>query len=375
MPLSKPPSLATSASDPGLLWDEFCEALKQAGQVLRRPETPRDERTLAEAYRFLMRLVRVGFENTHELARLEAPRLTPMVGPMVQYEGITSDARYLHGFLDGQANHCIRGSRGDAPLFEVGVYTGKMGMHEPSHLITSITEETLEVAADGSVEIWIGPERKPGNWIETDARTRYCMIRQYAPDWAGLVEGRFEIERLDPPASSVPFGLDEIRQSLERTVAFVHDDAQIWAEISDYWAGYAVNRFEPELGVDARTNIAPPSGHQFSCGYFRLDPGEALDLRFRPEGAVFWSLGLASYWYETIGYGRRESHLNRGSAELESDGTIRAVISLERPPASSGIRNWVDPQGHRHGTMVFRWSRPTAPIPDIDCRLVPMEAL
>jgi hypothetical protein len=294
---------------------------------------------------------------------------------MVQYEGVTSDARYLHGFLDGEANHRISGSRGDAPLFEVGVYTGKMGLHEPSHLISSITEETLDVGPNGSVEIFLGPDPKPGNWIETDARTRYMMIRQYAPDWTALTEGRFVLERLDTPNVPAAFGLDDIRQSLERTAAFVRNDARIWAEISDYWADFAVNRFVAELGVDERTNIAPPSGHHFSCGYFKLAPGKALDVRFRPEGAAFWSLGLASYWYETIGYGRRESHLNRGTAQLQSDGSVRAVISLERPRATAEIANWIDPQGHREGTMVFRWSRPTKPIPDIECRLVSLEDL
>ena len=128
-----------SDADPGRLWDEFCDALKQAGDVLRRAETPGDERTMAEALRFLVRMVRVGFENAYELADLERPRLAPMVGPTVQYEGVTSDARYLHSFIDGSATHRIRGPRGDAALIEVGVYTGKMGMHEASRLVTSLT--------------------------------------------------------------------------------------------------------------------------------------------------------------------------------------------------------------------------------------------
>ena len=33
-------------------------------------------------------------------------------------------------------------------------------------------EETLEVAADGSVEVVLGPTEQPGNWIETDVRAR-----------------------------------------------------------------------------------------------------------------------------------------------------------------------------------------------------------
>jgi hypothetical protein len=320
-------------------------------------------------------MVRVGFENAHELAELEHPRLSPMVGPMVQYEGITSDARYLHGFIDGSSTHRIRGTRGAAPLIEFGAYTGKMGMHDPSHLVASITEETLEVGPDGSVEVVLSPLKHPGNWIQTDELTRYVMVRQYAEDWRGLVEGKFELERSDSRSAPVPFDLAAIRESLGRTAAFARDNPLIWAEISDYWKAVAVNRFISQLEADSKTDIAPPSGHQFSCGYFVLEPGEALDLSFRPEGAVFWSLGLANYWYETIGYGRRDSHLNSGSAAREADGSVRAVISADRPAESAGIANWIDPRGHREGTMIFRWSRSSVPVPEIVCRVAALDEL
>lgn len=369
------PRFKSSTEDPGLLWDEFCESLKGAGDLLRRPETPKDERILAEGYRHLVRMIRVGFENAFELQNLEEPQLTPMVGPMVQYEGITSDARYLHTFIDGAANHLIKGSRGEAPLFEIGIYNGKMGIHDPSHLIKSITEESLEVGPDGRVEIYLGPDAHSGNWLRTDSETRYVMIRQYAADWRDLVEGIFEIERLGERAPSPPFGLEEIKQGLERTSAFAVGNPLIWAEISDYWANFAVNRFVPQVAADAMTDIAPPSGHHFSCGYFKIAADEALEIRFKPGEAGFWSLGLASYWYETIGYGHRESHLNSGSVIPEADGSVRAVISQQAPPKESGIPNWIDPKGHYEGTLVFRWSRPKAPMPEIECELKKRAAL
>lgn len=362
--------LEIDPNDPGKLWDAFCESLKGAGEVLRRPETPRDDRTIAEAYRHLLRMVRVGFENTFEIADLTEPQLTPMVGRMVQYEGITSDARYLHALIDGTATHMIRGSRGDAPLFEVGIYTGKMGLHDPSHLISSITEEKLEVGANGIVEVVLSPNEHPGNWIKTDAATRYVMIRQYAPEWAELTPGRFSLTRRDgesPGAPSPPFDLETIRTSLEQTANFATNNPRIWAEISDYWAGFAVNKFVPEADAANLTDIAPPSGHHFSCGYFDLKKSPALLISFEPGEAAFWSLGLASYWYETIGYGRRDSHLNSGTVTPDPDGRIRVVLSHSQPPADQGIPNWLDPRGHVEGTMVFRWSRPKSPMPEIAC--------
>lgn len=361
--------------DPGALWEEFCESLKRAADVFRRPETPTDPQTLAEGYRFLMRMLRVGFENHLEIADLAHPELVPMVGRTLQYEGITSDARYLHGLIDGRATHRIRGTRGEAPLFEVGVYTGKMGMHEPSHLLASITEETLEVSPDGRVEIVLSPDPHPGNWLRTDERTRYTMIRQYAPDWRGLAAGRFTIEREGAPAARPPLSLEAVAESLVRTGQFVERNPRIWAGISDYWASNVVNRFLPQVEADARTDIAPPSGHHFSCGYFDVEPDSALRIEFLPGRAAYWSLGLSNYWYETIGYGDPSSHLNSQTAVAERDGRIRIVLSHAKPPASAGIPNWLDPKGHSEGTMVFRWSRPKDPMPEIACELVPWRSL
>lgn len=361
--------------DPAALWDAFCDALKKAGDVLRRPETPTDPQTLAEGHRFLVRMVRVGFENHFELADPVHPQLVPMVGRLLQYEGITSDARYLHALIDGRGTHRIRGSRGDAPLFEIGTYTGKMGMHSPSHLIESLTEERLELGADGTLEIVLSPEPHPGNWIRTDERTRYVMIRQYAADWRGRTPGRFELVREGGTEPRGPATFEEIRAGLMRTAEFTANNARIWAGISDYWAANVVNRFLPQVEADARTDIAPPSGHQFSCGYFDVEPDAALKIEFRPGRAAYWSLGLSNYWYETIGYGAATSHLSSGSAVADPDGRVRIVLAHARPPASAGIPNWLDPRGHSEGTMVFRWSRPIDPLPGIDCELVPWRTL
>ena len=66
---------------------------------------------------------------------------------------------------------------------------------------------------------------------------------------------------------------------------------------------------------------------------------------------------------------------SRGTAVADPDGRIRIVLAHAKPPASAGIQNWLDPKGHREGTMVFRWSRPVDPMPEIQCELVPWTSL
>lgn len=360
--------------DPAAAWDEFCESLKAAGEIFRREETPRDDQTLAEGHRYLVRLLRAGFENVYEMADTARPVLSPMVGPLLQYEGTTSDARYLHGFIDGTRSYRITGTRGEAPLIEVGVYTGKQGIHPESHLLASLTEESLEVEPDGSLDVWLGSAPRSGNWICTDERARYVMIRQYAPEWSGRKLGVFQIECEGEVGPAPIPNLERLKLALADTASFVRNASELWAGISDYWAGFAVNQFVAQLDADARTDIAPPSGHHFSCGYFRIAPDEALLVRFHPTdhgNAAYWSLGLANYWYETIGWGLEASQLNSGTAQVEADGSVSAVIAHADP----GRPNWIDPQGHREGTLIFRWSRSSAAVPPIETRLVRLDRL
>ena len=128
-------------------WERFCEELKAAGGVLAREATPGDEQNLAEGLRFLARMLRAGFENGFEYANPQHPMLGPMVTPTLVYEGVTADAHYHHAFIDGGAQHRIRGRRGDAPLIEFSVYTGKAGIHAESHSRGSLTERDATVRA------------------------------------------------------------------------------------------------------------------------------------------------------------------------------------------------------------------------------------
>ena len=45
---------------------------------------------------------------------------------------------------------------------------------------------------------------------------------------------------------------------------------------------------------------------------------------------------------------------------------MHAVISQRDP----GRPNWIDPKGHEEGTLVFRWSRSSRPVPPIETELV-----
>src|SRR5262249_24235576 len=167
----------------------------------------------------------------------------------------------------------------------------------------------LRVGPDGRFEVALGPEPEPGNWLRTDARARYLMIREYAHDWRATRPGRFEIRREGAPPRGA-LRLDAARAGLGGAADFVARATSFWASLSDYWIGLRPNRFfhtprgggaelrrldgqghetaRPDYAglaraaADERTEVAPPAGHQFTCGWFRLAEGEAPRARLAP---------------------------------------------------------------------------------------------
>ena len=128
--------------------------------------------------------------------------------------------------------------------------------------------------------------------------------------------------------------------------------------------------------VGPRLASHPPAS-QRACKTNSFRPWRASSQSWRPlcpeaqGSAVYWSLGLATYWYETVGWGCPDSSLNSGTASYEADGSVRAVIAHRDP----GSANWIDPKRHEQGTLVFRWSRSASPVPPIETELVALDSL
>lgn len=367
----------SSANPAADAWEHFCEEIKQAGQVLLRESTPQDEVTQAEGLRYLARQLHVGFENAYELADLDNPRLHPMVGSHKLYEGVTGDCRYHHAYFDGSKTHRVRGLRGDSPLIEIGVYTGKGGYHANSVQTAGITEENLQVGADGRFELILSPDEHEGNWIKTGAEARYIMIREYAANWQGLAPGQFEISREGADNRHAPTCLQSVIDGLNGTRDWMLNAPPRWCAISDFWVPLAPNTFVPELPENDVIDIGVPKGHQFGMCYMKLEPGQAMIARFKPDAVPYWSLSLVNYWWEPLAFRERMDDrqtltaFSNATAKYEDNGSIVAIIA-DCPPEGP---NWLDLRGHSECSVLFRISRSKNPVPDIDLEFVSLDSL
>jgi len=338
------------------VWERFCEDLKLAGAVLDDPSTPRDGVTQAEGVRCLARLIAMGMEVALEHADGEHPWVFLARIPTKLSGGVSPDAIYHEAFIDGMHTYRIVGTRGTAPMLEIGVYAGKLGLQEQSRLIGQICEDDINVDVEGRFEVVLSadPRRNPTIVLEPDAS--YIYIRNYSLDWTRDTAATFTITADDITELPAPLSLDAIDHGLDGAQRYVREVSRAFAATIGWNKERATNTLVP---IDPAQPTSMPGGHLLACGYFALQPGEALTVTFDPATAPYWSLGLCNHWMEPMDWRWRTSSINKRSARPEPDGTVTVGIG----PNAGLARNWLDTAGHPEGLMIFRWARTEDPLP------------
>jgi len=111
---------------------------------------------------------------------------------------------------------------------------------------------------------------------------------------------------------------------------------------------------------------------RYLSGYWRLAPYEALVVDFVADGtADYWNLVIMSIWEETVDWRERPTSVNRANAVRRADGRVRVVVAHADP----GVPNWLDTACHPEGSIALRWFLSTAPLPEADTRVVPLDQI
>ena len=98
----------------GAAWDQFCDALKDVGKLVQDARVPDDPLDRAEGYRFLMRLVRYGFESFLEYSDPLHPKLHCATHETIKIIHENPDNLYLGARVDGKYAYRVFGTLGTA---------------------------------------------------------------------------------------------------------------------------------------------------------------------------------------------------------------------------------------------------------------------
>lgn len=333
----------------GQSWEDFCDGLKAAGQVILRDASPRDALDRAEGFRYLSRLARTALEQYLEFADPAAPVFRRPSHETVKIGADNPDNHYQSAAVSGDYSYRIRGRRNTVHYLGIGTYAGGYGRKGRSGQTGYIDDDTLEVGPDGRFEILVSCRQQPGNWLPMEPDSSTLIVRQTFEDRDREQVAELEIERLDARERPPPLSAEVLDQGLLSASAYVRGTATLF---TDWAEGFAqrknqLPRFDPAVAAAAHgdPNIA------YYHGYWELAPDEALLIQVTPPACDYWNFQLNNHWMESLDYRYYRIALNHHAARREPDGSVRLVVAHADP----GHPNWLETAGHRRGTMCLRW--------------------
>src|SRR5262249_12073507 len=214
---------------------------------------------------------------------------------VTQWGGPNLDNTYLRARVHGDATYRVTGKVGR--LHDFIIQTAEGFMHSGAEAIyAELSKSELALNADGTFELLVSAEKRPGNWLPLHPGARYVKIREYFYDWDYEDPAEFHIEKVDDEARA-PEALTPER------MAGMLDGVIEWAEYAmRYWPEYALER----RGESAANELLLPApvaagvrALRYGNGHFRLAEDEALLLELKPPAARYWMILLYTHWWES----------------------------------------------------------------------------
>jgi hypothetical protein len=329
-------------------WSNFCDQLKQAGELVFRDTTPSADIDRAKGFRLLARNISLALQFHLENTDPQHPELLHYFDPVRKQGGDNTDALYVGAPINGENTYRISGRRGTARYFAVTVLEDGATPWGGA-VVGNLIDSDIQVEDDGSFEIILSPSEHAGNWIRTTPGAWRVTFRQFFADWENEEPMEARIDCLDGAKHDPRLTPAQVRQGLEGAARWVRESTFYWADMLDKWK-VQPNRFLSYRQLDDNAIDATPGGEPLIC-YWQVPEDEVLVVRVTPPVADYWAVEFGNYWWETMDYRYRLCSTNCHHAVLENNGELLLVVAHEDP----GLPNWLDPSGHEQGYITVRW--------------------
>ncbi|GGC27102.1 hypothetical protein GCM10011371_13340 [Novosphingobium marinum] len=370
-------------------WEGFHEAQREVlGWMTGSERFERFAQSRARAYHAAIEATAMAYNFAVAPRRLHPRMFVNTVWQTDMYTLGQNGPDFYYGvcFLDGEQEYRITGNFNDSVLI-LGQVIAHLSGHPESDVVGNYDFADFEVGHDGSYEIAVSAQEKPGNWMKLspDSGYNFILFRRATGDW-NQTPASLHIERTSPLPDDHydddEFDEATMAERIDRATAFMKYLVRDFAINLYEW--YRGNAAEDEQGGETRTKVmarndsdagfnrlcflpgtitstvgSPASN--YAMAIYNLAPDEALivELDEVPDG-VYWSYQLGDVWSRSLNYMYHNSSISMHHAAVDGDGALRVVVAHRDP----GVQNWLDTTGRLQGSLVFRNYRATkAPVP------------
>lgn len=354
----------------GKLWHDFCDRLKEAGDVVLRDSTPATVFDRAEGYRYLTRLLRAGLESQVESGDPRFPRFYQLANETIKIGNDNPDNIYHNANLDGNLNYRIKGNRGSVHYMSFGTQIGSYGTTGSMAPSGHLDADELILDDNGDFEILISSEPHTGNWLPMQPDTSSLLIRQTFRDRRKEAPANYQIECLNADAAPV-IAPEDFAKQLLAAANFSQATSAIFEDWMQSYSGH-IN----ELPYDDQEKCQRAGGDasiQYLQSYWKLAPDEALMIHapLIPPCKT-WNFQLSNYWMESLDYRHYTISFNKYTAKPNKDGSVTLVVAHRDP--GERYPNWLHTASHDCGGMLWRWVE-CAESPPVNTQVVKFEEL
>ena len=353
-------------------WHELTSGLAELQSAfLAGDKAVPDEAGVAAGYRMLATILGVGFD-TYLFPDTARPTFVEAVTPWRRdrrWGGDNTDAWYLAATIDPARTYRVWGRRNDSVYLSLTVYNEPAPGAWSDRVVGVLNDTDLDIAADGSFELVLGPQR-PEGWtgpfIELTRDALVALTRDYQADPLHDTPAEWHIAAIDDPGPVRRSDAD-VARGLRSTLAWMRTMFAIvptpLASRGDAALGHVTahgaNEFADPYQVRDAVFGWSATDACYAFGSFALEPDEALMITFRPPPCRFWNLTVWNEFMAGHNAGDGKTSINGETATADADGTVTVVVARTIADHPNAISTLDLPRGN----LALRFFL-TADVPD-----------
>jgi hypothetical protein len=245
-------------------------------------------------------------------------------------------------------------------------------------LLGDVNDRQFQIDPDGSYSLVLSGTEQPGNWLRLDPDAYCVVVRSYFQLGTSAqndmdVSVRIDIETIDELDPPLPLSDEVFSERMREGIAFLRQTTlgQSLPDVPSAVPFVAKETNTLPVPFSFRDSGLPVPGAAdifYASGRWQLEPDEALVMTGTLPSCPFVNVMLWNRHMQTLDFRSRQSSLNQSQIQLEPDGRYRIVIAHTDP----GVPNWLDCDGHRAGTIFWRFLLPETDPTQIDCQVLPI---